>query len=322
MTASIHELEQHRKALTGHCYRMLGSVVEADDAVQEAMVRAWKSIDRFDGRASLRTWLYKIATNVCLDVLAERKGRVLAVEERPAGSVEDKLESLPRTHWLEPVPDARVLPEDADPSELTVLRESIRLAFVAALQVLPPRQRAVLLLTEVLGWSAQEVAESLETSVASVNSALQRARATLSTRDFKHAAKTSREDKPLSSAENELLARYLDAFQRYDVDTLTALLHDDAKFSMPPIALWLQGPAAVRAWLLGRGAVCQGSRLVPLDGACGSPAFAQYHADPAGGFSAWALVVLEHDGARITSWTSFLDTETLFPRFGLPLKLD
>lgn len=305
---------------------MLGSLVEADDAVQEAMVRAWKSLDRFDGRASLRTWLYKIATNVCLDALSERKGRLLPIEHGPAGSVEDPLESLPRTHWLEPVPDARALPSDADPGELTLLRESIRLAFVAALQYLPPRQRAVLLLTEVLGWSASEIAESLESSVASVNSALQRARATLASRGITEPSKAAREaraeSKPLSLAENDLLTRYLDAFQRYDVDALTSLLHDDAKFSMPPFALWLVGPAAVRAWLLGRGDCCRGSRLFRLDGVCGSTAFAQYHPDPSGGFKAWALILLEHDGTRIASWTSFLDTEALFPRFGLSLKLD
>src|SRR5437867_2778047 len=183
MTIAPAQLEQHRTALTGHCYRMMGSAVDADDAVQETMVRAWRSLGRFDGRSSLRTWLYRIATNVCLDALADRSRRARPIEEGPEGSVNDALEARPRTHWLEPVPDARVLPTDADPSEQVVLRQSIRLAFVAALQHLPPKQRAVLLLTEVLGWSPAEIADSLDLSVAAVNSALQRARARVATRE-------------------------------------------------------------------------------------------------------------------------------------------
>lgn len=306
---------------------MLGSIVEADDAVQEAMVRAWKSLDSFDGRASLRTWLYRIATNVCLDVLAESKRRERPMELGAACSADDPLQSLPRTHWLEPVPDARAVPADEDPAEQAVLRESIRLAFVAALQHLPPRQRAILLLTEVLGWSASDVAASLDTSVASVNSALQRARATLASRDIASlrdsggAPTSSAERRALSREQSELLSRYLEAFHRYDVDALTALLHEDAKFSMPPYSLWLEGPADVRKWLLGRGAVCKESRLVPI-GANDLPAFAQYHATADGKLKAWAILVLELDGDRIASWTSFLDVESLFPKFGLPFELE
>jgi RNA polymerase sigma-70 factor, ECF subfamily len=313
MSGSIAQLEEHRAALTGHCYRMLGSAVDADDAVQETLVRAWRNLDRFDGRASLRTWLYRIATNVCLDALADGTRRARPMEEGPVGTVDDTLVQRPRTHWLEPIPDARSVPADGDPSELVMLRQSIRLAFVAALQHLPPKQRAVLLLTEVLGWSVAEVAESLDTSVAAVNSALQRARATLASRNV-------REPEPLSGAQVQLLERYVDAFQRYDVDALTSLLHADATFSMPPYALWLRGPEAVHAWLLGRGLGCRGSRLVPT-AACGSPAFGQYRANPEGGHTPWALVVLELAGDRIAGWNSFLDTETLFPRFGLPPRL-
>src|SRR6266849_2206990 len=228
-STNANKLEEHRAALTGHCYRMLGSVVEADDAVQETMVRAWRSMGRFDGRSSLRTWLYRIATNVCLDSLSDRSRRERPIEVSAQGTVEDPLEARPRTHWLEPIPDARVLPADGDPSERAMLRQSIRLAFVAALQHLSPKQRAVLLLTDVLGWSAAEVAESLETSVAAVNSALQRARATLATRDLGDA----RAD--LSDAHSALLRRYVAAFERYDVDALTTLLHEDATLSMPPI---------------------------------------------------------------------------------------
>jgi RNA polymerase sigma-70 factor (ECF subfamily) len=314
MPATVTHLEEHRAALTGHCYRMLGSALDADDAVQETMVRAWRGLDRFDGRSSLRTWLYRIATNVCLDALADRSRRERPVEEGPAGSVDDPLEDRPRTHWLEPVPDARALPADIDPGERAVLRQSIRLAFVAALQHLPPKQRAALLLTDVLGWSAAEVAESLDTSVAAVNSALQRARATLATRDLGDASSS------LSDAEAGLLDRYVAAFERYDVDALTALLHEDATLSMPPYTLWLRGHDAIRAWLLGRGSGCRGSRLIPT-AACGSPAFGQYRPAAQGGHEAWGLIVLELAGDRISGWTSFLDTETVFPRFGLPLEL-
>src|SRR5258705_1444351 len=205
MSAAVAQLEQHRVALTGHCYRMLGSAVDADDAVQETMVRAWRSLERFDGRASLRTWLYRIATNVCLDMLDERSRRARPTESGPAGTVDDPLDTLPRTHWLEPVPDARALPAGADPSELAVLRQSIRLAFVAALQHLPPKQRAALLLTEMVDFSAAEVADSLDTSTASINSALQRARSTLATRDV--AAPV-----PVSGNDAALVDRYVTAF--------------------------------------------------------------------------------------------------------------
>lgn len=313
MATAAPQLEQHRAALTGHCYRMLGSVMDADDAVQETMVRAWRSYDRFEGRASVRRWLYRIATNVCLDALADRGRRARPIEEGPSGTVDDVLVERPAREWIEPISDLAVLPTDADPAELAILRESIRLAFVAALQHLPPRQRAALLLTEVLGWSAAEVAESLDTSVAAINSALQRARATIASRHVPPA-------EPLSPAQAELVERYVAAFERYDVDALAGLLRDDAILSMPPFSLWLRGPETIRTWLLGRGAHCRGSRLLPI-AACGAPAFAQYRRDPSGGHRAWALVVLELTGDRVAHWNSFLSVETLFPRFGLPLTL-
>ncbi|WNG41234.1 sigma-70 family RNA polymerase sigma factor [Archangium violaceum] len=313
--ATAYHLEEHRAALTGHCYRMLGSAAEADDAVQETLVRAWRNLDRFEERASLRTWLYRIATRVCLDSLDERSRRARPMELGPVGSVDGPLDMLPGSRWIEPIPDAQALPSDADPSELLILRQSIRLAFVAALQHLPPKQRAVLLLTEVLGWSAAEVAESLETSVASVNSALQRARATLATRDLSQARA------PLSDAQSSLLDRYVSAFERYDMDAFTQLLHQDATISMPPYALWLRGHESIRAWMLGRGSGCRGSRLVPTS-ACGSPAFGQYRPGEAGGpHKPWALIILEISGDRIAAMNSFLDTEVLFPRFGLPSEL-
>jgi len=313
--ATAHHLEEHRAALTGHCYRMLGSAAEAEDAVQETMVRAWRGLDRFEERASLRTWLYRIATRVCLDALSEHSHRMRPMEAGPVGSVDDSLTTLPGSHWIEPIPDALAVPADADPSERVMLRQSIRLAFVAALQHLPPKQRAVLLLTEVLGWSAAEAAESLDTSVAAVNSALQRARATLATHDLTQARA------PLSDAQSTLLDRYVEAFERYDVNALTQLLHQDATLSMPPFSLWLRGHEPISAWLLGRGSGCRGSRLLPTS-ACGSPAFGQYRpGEPGRPHQPWALIVLELSGGRITAMNSFLDTEALFPRFGLPKEL-
>ena len=315
-TATVRDLAQHRAALTGHCYRMLGSAAEADDAVQETMVRAWRALDRFEGRASLRTWLLRIATRVCLDALNDRTRRARPIELGCVGTIDDPLTALPNERWIEPIPDALALPTDVDPSELASLRQSIRLAFVAVLQHLPPRQRAALLLTEILGWPATEVAESLDTSVAAINSALQRARATLAARDLGNTASK------LSATQSVVVDRYVEAFERYDVDALAAMLHHDATLSMPPNMLWLRGPEAIQGWLLGRGAGCRGSRLVPT-AACGSPAFAQYRpSGPGGRHQAFALVVLELRGDRIAAMNSFLDVETLFPRFGLPLELD
>ncbi|GAC1344757.1 MAG: sigma-70 family RNA polymerase sigma factor [Myxococcales bacterium] len=308
------QLEHHRVALTGHCYRMMGSPVDADDAVQETLVRAWRGLARFDGRSSLRTWLVRIATNVCLDMLAQGARRARPMECGPAGTVEDELHALPRAHWLEPVPDARAIPAEGDPFERAALRQSIRLAFVAALQRLPPKQRAALILAEVVGWSAAEIGDCLDTSVAAVNSALPRARGTLG--DLAGV----RADAALSDSQARLLDRYVEAFERYDVDSLVALLREDATLSMPPYTLWLRGPQAIAAWLRGRGCGCNGSRLLPT-AACGLPAFAQYRPDPKGGHSPWAIVVLELAGDRIASWSSFLDVEHLFPLFGLPPHL-
>jgi RNA polymerase sigma-70 factor (ECF subfamily) len=316
MMMTAEKLEAHRPALVGHCYRMLGSAAEADDAVQETLVRAWRALEGFDGRASLRTWLYRIATRVCLDALADRGRRERPMAIAPAGSVHDELVERPRTHWLEPIPDAHAVPADGDPAERAALRESIRLAFVAALQRLPPRQRAALLLAEVLGWPAGEIASALETSVAAVNSALQRARATLA-----ECAPPERTVLDLSPEQETLLARYVDAFERYDVDALTALLREDATLSMPPYTLWLQGPRAIAAWFRGRGCGCEGSRLVAT-AANGLPAFGQYRAGgPGEPHRPWSLVVLELQGDRIAAMNHFLDTATLFPRFGLPPEL-
>jgi RNA polymerase sigma-70 factor (ECF subfamily) len=309
-------LEEHRAELTGYCYRMLGSPFDAEDAVQETLLRAWRGFDRFEGRSELRSWLYRIATNACLDILEGKKRRARPMDLGPASEpVAANLRTLPEVTWIEPVPDSHVVPE-GDPAEVAVARETIRLAFVAALQHLPPRQRAVLILCEVLRWKAAEVAELLETSVPSVNSALQRARATLVASKVTAAATPPSVDE----ADAELLARYVDAFERYDMDALTALIHEDATQSMPPYDLWLSGRDDIFRWWVGPGAGCRGSKVIPTTAANGAPAFGQYKPSESGdGYEPWALQVLEIEDGKIVELTFFLDTKRVFPLFGLPL---
>ncbi|MER6264510.1 sigma-70 family RNA polymerase sigma factor [Streptomyces sp900105245] len=314
-------LEKHRTELTGYCYRMLGSSFEAEDAVQDTLVRAWRSYDKFEGRSSLRSWLYRIATNVCLDMLTAGNKRARPMdltESTPLAQA--ALSPRPDNTWLEPVPDARVLPSVGDPAEAAVAKESIRLAFMAALQQLPPKQRAVLILREVLAWKASEVAELLDTTVASVNSALQRARATLAEREA--AGDQGAVSDPLDEEQQKLLERYVKAFEGYDMTALTALLHEDAVMTMPPFDLWLRGPADITGFMTTLGASCAGSRLLPVT-ANGLPGFAHYKPDPDnGGFSPWAVQVLELSDGRITGFHCFLDTKRWFPLFGLPLHLE
>jgi RNA polymerase sigma-70 factor (ECF subfamily) len=314
------QLEQYRVELTAYCYRMLGSAFEAEDAVQDTLVRAWRGIDRFEGRAALRSWLYRIATNVCFDMLSGRERRARPMDLGPALTADNALgAALPETTWILPVPDSRVLPVGGDPAVLTEQRESIRLAFIATLQHLPPRQRAVLILREVLQWQASEVAELLETTTASVNSALQRARSTMAARD----GGESEPSKPLDDEQRALLARYVNAFEQYDMDSLTSLLREDATWSMPPYELWLQTHIDIVKWCLGPGIGCRGSRLIPIS-ANGSPGFGQYKpSGPGGSLEPWALQVLElsSDG-QIAGISFFLDTATLFPLFGLPSRPD
>ena len=302
------QLEQHRAELKAYSYRMLGSPFEAEDAVQETFLRAWRSFDRFEGRAALRSWLYRIATNVCLDMISGRERRARPMDLGPAREpIEANLNTRPEVTWLQPIPT---------PDEVAESRETVRLAFVAALQHLPARQRAVLILCEVLRWKASEVAELLETSVASVNSALQRARATLETADVLDTAPTVEE------ADADLLARYVEAFEAYDMDALTALIKEDAIQSMPPFDLWLRGRDDIFTWWWGPGIGCKGSRVIPTTSANGSPAFGQYKPSPDGGYEPWALQVLEVAEDGIAELTFFLDTDTLFPLFGLPPRLD
>ena len=315
---STEELEEHRKELAGYCYRMLGSTYDADDAVQETMVRAWQARSRFEGRSSLRSWLYRIATNVCLDMLRGRQRRALPMDlSSPVPSSAPPGRMLADRTWIQPVRDEDVIPDGADPAERAALQDSIRLAFIAALQSLPARQRAVLILREVLGWHAIEVANLLDTSVPSVNSALQRARATLASREGDTPFAGSRP----SAVDNEVLARYVDAFERYDIHTLVTLLHEDASISMPPHAMWLQGRADLQGWYLGYGIECKGSRMVPID-ANGSPAFGQYRpSGPGGSHRPWSIQVVEMSGGRILHIYHFLDS-SLFRRFGLPEGFD
>lgn len=311
---TAEELDRYRGELVGYCYRMLGSAPEAEDAVQDAMAKAWRARDGFEGRASVRSWLYRIAHNTCLDVLRTRPDRIRPVDMGPAGSAADGLPAaLPEERWLTPVPDGALGARGDDPAELASQRDTVRLAFVAALQHLPPRQRAVLVLREVLAWPAAEVADLLDSTVGSVNSALQRARATLAHRQV---ADTDVFD-PLDASQQVLLDRYVEAFEAYDLDALTSLMAEDVVQSMPPYDLWLVGHDELRAWYLGTGIGCRGSRLVATT-ANGSPAYGQYKPDPDGGFAPWALQVLEIRDGRVVHVNSFLDTPRLFPLFGLP----
>jgi RNA polymerase sigma-70 factor (ECF subfamily) len=313
--------EQLRPQLTGYCYRMLGSAFAADDAVQETMLRAWRSYGRFEGRAALSSWLYRIATNVCLTMLDGRKRRARPMDLGGPSAPEVADASTLVTHeeemWVEPIPTGRVVSGEGDPAAVAESRETLRLAFVAALQHLPPRQRAVLILREVLRWQATEVAELLETSVASVNSALQRARATLGERDVDAGEVSGAE---MGAEDRELLGRYVEAFEDFDMDALVTLLHEDATMSMPPFELWLRGADAIRAWNLGPGSGCRGSRLVPVDGN-GMPGFGQYRAAGDGSFRAWGLQLMDISDGRIAAINCFLDVERMFPMFGLPLTL-
>ena len=309
------QIEVYRRELTAYCYRMLGSGFEAEDAVQDTMVRAWQGFGGFEGRSGLRSWLYRIATNVCIDMLRGSQRRARPMDLGPSGSADSPLGAMVPEHaWVQPIPDSHVLPGEGDPAELAVSRETIRLAFVAALQQLPPRQRAVLILRDVLRWHASEVAELLGTSVASVNSALQRARAGLA-EDGQETGRPSQVD----AAQRDLLARYVDAFERYDIDALVSLLHEEATFSMPPYPLWLRGTAEIGRFYLGQGAGCRGSALIPTS-ANGCAAFGAYKPSESGGREPWALQVIEVSDGRITALHHFLYPD-LFAAFGLPPRL-
>ena len=314
----LGELEQYRSQLTSYCYRMLGSPFDAEDAVQDALVRAWRSRDRFEGRSALRSWLYRIATNVCLDMIKSRQRRIRPMALGPAQEpIEKNLNIRPEATWLEPIPIQLVAP-DPDPADVAIEKESIRLALVAAMQHLPAKQRAVLILREVLRLEASEVAQLLDTTVQSVNSALQRARATLAKSNVSMTDPAPR----LNDSDRVMLERYVSAFERYDLSALTALIREDATQSMPPYDMWLSGRDDIMTWWFGPGIGCKGSRVLAAISANGMPTFGQYKIDPNGGYAPWALQVLDLKDGKIADITFFLGTERLFPLFGLPLHLD
>jgi RNA polymerase sigma-70 factor (ECF subfamily) len=309
---SADRLEQHRRELVGYCYRMLGSIHEAEDAVQDTMVRAWRALPTFEDRTGLRPWLYRIATNVCIDMLKGRSRRALPMDVAPVATGDLRRGSArPEASWIQPAPDSLILPPGDDPAERTVARESVRLAFIAALQHLASRQRAVLILRDVLRWRAAEVAVLLETSVDAVNSALRRARAALGAID-----RDSAPGRPPTD-DRELLAAYVDAFERNDVAALVALLRDDSILEMPPFELWMRGPDAIRRWLVAVDAFGQ-EHFAPV-GANGSPAVAVYRPQAPGGRpTAFSIQVLDVVDGRIGAIHVFLDP-ALFELFGLPI---
>jgi RNA polymerase sigma-70 factor (ECF subfamily) len=309
------QLERFRTELTSYCYQMLGSGFEAEDAVQETLLRAWRSFDRYDERrASLRTWLYSIATNICLDMLRSAQRRALAMDLSRAAEAGSGIgEPATERTWIQPIPDALVLPADSGPEELAVQREAIRLAFVAALQHLPPRQRAVLILRDVLCWKAEEVSRLLETTVVSVTSALQRARSTLKAVDLMPGEPL----RPSDPAQRALLTRYCEAFERHDIAALVALIHQDATMSMPPFTWWLRGRDQIRQAMLDPDASCEGARLVPT-AANGSPAFWQTRPGPDGVYTPFGLVFLDVHEGLISGITTYLDADRLIPLFCRP----
>jgi RNA polymerase sigma-70 factor, ECF subfamily len=314
-----NELESYRRELTGYCYRMLGSGFEAEDAVQETFVRAWRNFDSFEGRSSLRSWLYRIATNVCLDMLQGPQRRARPMDLGPSSTADTQLGApLTETTWIMPIADGAVMPEDSDPAELAAQRETLRLAFVAALQHLPPRQRAVLILREVLRWQASEVAELLGMTVASVNSALQRARATVDQLDLDSSGSAV-----LKGDEGDLLAKYVDYFEHYDIEKLVSLIAEDAEFSMPPFDLWLHGRQEIAKWYPGQGFACENSRMIPVS-ANGCAGFAQYKPAGPNRWEPWALQVVEVGDGKITGIHHWIPpfAERLFEQFGLPPHLE
>jgi RNA polymerase sigma-70 factor, ECF subfamily len=314
-------VERHSDELHAHCYRMLGSLHDAEDALQETFLRAWRGLAGFEGRSSPRSWLYKIATNVCLDAIARRPKRVLPIDYGPPAETNESAPPLVETVWIEPYPDDRHQLEDgrAAPEARYEQREAVELAFIAALQHLPANQRAVLILREVLGFSAVEVSETLETTVASVNSALQRARKSV---DERLPGQSQQETLRTLGDErvHELVEKYIDAWARGDVASVAALLADDAAFSMPPWPSWWRGRDTIAAFAEGAAEVCGTARTVPTR-ANGQPAVAYYMLDHENDcFRAAAIDVLTLEGPLIKDITAFVQ-EGLFASFGLTSEL-
>jgi RNA polymerase sigma-70 factor (ECF subfamily) len=315
--ATVAELESLRGSLTGYCYRLLGAVDDVADAVQETMLRAYRGLDRYDpARASLSTWAHTIATNICVDMLRDAKRRALPWDLGPAATTGELGVPLAASSWVEPMADSQLLGA-ADPADLAVQRESIRLAFVAALQWLPPLQRAVLVLRDVLRFTAAETADIIGSSVASANSALQRARATLD----EHRPADADAPDPGDPRQRDLLRRYVHAFEAHDIEALVALLAKDVRSGMPPLAWWLDGPAAIAA-AMSAGDVCDGDRLVPGVTANGSLTLGQYRPDQDGVPRPFALLVLELRENTVTQIVTFLGWGDRFGDFGLPRDIE
>jgi len=310
-------LESHRRELTGYCYRMLAAGSEAEDAVQETMLRAWRSMESFEGRSSVRSWLYRIAHNVCIDMHRSPQRRARPMELGPsvavASATADPNIILAESSWIMPIADERVIDLHGDPAAVSEARESIRLAFVAALQHLPPRQRSILILFDVLDWDASEIANLLDTSTAAVNSALQRARGTLASH------RGQQLDSLLDEEHTSLLTRYMDAFERYDIDALVKLLRDDAILTMPPFNMWLEGPEDIVGWWLGQGIGCKDSRMIPIS-VNGTGGFGSYRPTAPGRWEPFAIQVVEAAGGKIIAQHNFLFPEK-FADFGLPPSL-
>ncbi len=327
-------VERYRADLHAHCYRMLGSVHDADDALQDALLRAWRGLPTFEGRSSLRSWLYRIATNVCLDVIARRQKRVLPTDHGPAATPEEGLaDPLVESVWVEPYPDEQIGLEDgpAAPEASYERRESVELAFIVALQHLPGTQRAALLLRDVLGFSAREAAEALDTTVAAVNGALRRARTAMSERLPERSQQATL--RALGDARlRALVEAFVDAWERGDVDAILALLADDADYTMPPLPTWFRGKTAI-AEFLRRYALQDRWRVIPTR-ANGQLAFGAYAwAAAAGSYTALAFDVVTVEGTKLTEVTAFVTPYTagpardrfaadVFGRFGLPERID
>lgn len=318
-TDLVGELESYRRELTGFCYRMLGSYATAEDAVQDTFLKAFRAAHSFDGRSSLRTWLYRIARNVCIDEYraAGRRARPtdLSAPARMTDLASGAVEIVPaETDWVLPAPTAALVDDAGDPAEVTVQRESIRLAFIAALQLLPESQRAAVILADVLHWPAAEVASMLDTTVAAVNSALQRARATLA---------ANRESLPIPPAtpeRRELLARYIAAFEAYDTDAIVALVKPDVTITMPPFAFWLRGAREWAEFMHGPGAACLGSKTLPID-LNGELGFAQYKPTAPGVWTPWALVMIDLADDGLVAGVHNYVYGDLFERYGLPARI-
>lgn len=309
--------DPYRRELLAHCYRMLGSVHDAEDLVQETYLRAWRSYHNFENRSSLRTWLYRIATNVCLTALEGRDRRPLPTGlGAPSSGPEEPLVEQSEVPWLEPVPDVLVGAAQSDPATIVTSRESIRLAFIAALQHLPPRQRAVLILRDVLKWRAAEVADAVGITTAAVNSILQRARAQL-----EQAAPTEETVvEPVTAEQRDLLDRYVQAFWEKDVATIVELFTDDVVWEMPPAVGWYQGAEDVGRLIAGQCPGRAGDMRMVATEANGQPAFGLYMRGEGGAFWPFHLQVLTLSPAGVSHVVAFFDT-TLFATFGLPSSL-